>query len=231
MLRAVSPPADPPFQSDIMVDQQTTPHAQDGSADARRMTEEMPDDLGAVIGSNLRRLRQRRGYSLETLAKLAGVSRAMVSQIEGGRSMPTIGLLWKIARALEVPFAALTRSGQVETITLLPAEKMKVLASRDGSFTSRALFPYETERQTEFYELTMAPKAIELAEPHAPGTTENLVVVKGRLEITLGNEIRELGPGDAVFFVADQPHQYRNLSDEPALIYLVMTYVQKVTTA
>jgi transcriptional regulator with XRE-family HTH domain len=214
-----------------MVDQHTLSQNQDDATETRRVTDDMPEDLGAVIGANLRRLRQRRGYSLETLAKLAGVSRAMVSQIEGGRSMPTIGLLWKIARALEVPFAALTRSGAVETITMLPADKVKVLTSRDGGFTSRALFPYDTERQTEFYELTLAPRAVETAEPHAPGTTENLVVVQGRLEIVLGKETRELGPGDAIFFVADQPHEYRNLADEPALIYLVMTYVQKVSVS
>jgi transcriptional regulator with XRE-family HTH domain len=191
--------------------------------------EEVPEDLSLVIGSNLRRLRQRKAYSLETLAKLAGVSRAMVSQIEGGRSMPTIGLLWKIARALEVPFAALTRSGAVENITLLPAAKSKVLASGNGTFTSRALFPFEAERQTEFYELTLAPHSVELADAHAPGTTENLVLLEGSLEIELGNEIRTLTPGDAIFFVADQPHAYRNNSDDTAIIYLVMTYVQKVS--
>ena len=191
------------------------------------VTEEMPEDLGAVIGNNLRRLRQHRGYSLETLAKNAGVSRAMVSQIEAGRSMPTIGLLWKIARALEVPFAALTRSGEAETITVLTADKVKILTSKNGNFTSRALFPFVSERQIEFYELTLAPMTTEDAEPHAPGTTENLVVVKGRLEIVVGSESRILEPGDAVFFAADCVHAYRNLSNETALLYLVMTYVQR----
>ena len=215
-----------------MVDQQSltrVPRGKSGEVTAVPVpvTEEMPDDLGAVIGNNLRRLRQHRGYSLETLAKNAGVSRAMVSQIEAGRSMPTIGLLWKIARALEVPFAALTRSGEVETITVLSADKVKILTSKNGNFTSRALFPFDSERQVEFYELTLAPLTTEEAEPHAPGTTENLVVVKGRLEIVVGSETRVLEPGDAVFFAADAPHAYRNLSNDTALIYLVMTYVQR----
>lgn len=215
-----------------MVDQQSlTRSSRSRHSDAASVpvpvTEEMPEDLGAVIGNNLRRLRQHRGYSLETLAKNAGVSRAMVSQIEAGRSMPTIGLLWKIARALEVPFAALTRSGEAETITVLPADKVKILTSKNGNFTSRALFPFVSERQVEFYELTLAPMTTEEAEPHTPGTTENLVAVKGRLEIVVGSESRILEPGDAVFFAADCPHAYRNLSNETALLYLVMTYVQR----
>ena len=70
------------------------------------------DELASRVGNNLRRLRTKRGHSLERLAKLSGVSRAMLGQIELGRSVPTIALLWKVARALEVPFSALTSDSQ-----------------------------------------------------------------------------------------------------------------------
>ena len=59
------------------------------------------------VGANLERLRRQRGLSLERLAGLAGVSRAMLGQIETGESTPTIALLWKIARGLDVRFADL----------------------------------------------------------------------------------------------------------------------------
>jgi DNA-binding XRE family transcriptional regulator len=67
-------------------------------------------DLAPIVGSNLRRLRTRRGLSLEKLSQLSGVSRAMLGQIELGQSAPTINVLWKIARALEVTFSALISS-------------------------------------------------------------------------------------------------------------------------
>src|SRR5512134_2520325 len=74
-------------------------------------------DLAPVVGGNLRRLRTRRGLSLERLAQISGVSRAMLGQIELGQSAPTINVLWKIARALEVTFSALisarTQSGEL----------------------------------------------------------------------------------------------------------------------
>ena len=67
-----------------------------------------------VVGANLRRLRNQRGLSLERLAQISGVSRAMLGQIELGQSAPTINVLWKIASALEVPFSALiSRAGPV----------------------------------------------------------------------------------------------------------------------
>ena len=186
------------------------------------------DELGAVIGSNLKRLRTKRGLSLEALAKLAGVSRAMIGQIEGGRSMPTIGLLWKIARALEVPFSALMGSGSGGGMTVMRADRAKVLTSKDGSFASRALFPYDSERRVEFYELTMQPGVLEQAEPHAPGTTENLTVAEGEVEIVAGSERSLLGAGDSVFFQADVPHSYRNVGSGQAVMFLVMTYTTMI---
>jgi transcriptional regulator with XRE-family HTH domain len=182
------------------------------------------EELGDVIGANLKRLRTKRALSLEALAKLAGVSRAMIGQIEGGRSMPTIGLLWKIAKALDVPFSALMGGSGGGGMTVMRADRAKVLSSKDGSFTSRALFPFDNERRVEFYELTMAGGALELAEPHAPGTTENLAVVEGEVEIVAGTERSLLSAGDSVFFQADVPHSYRNAGRGRAVMYLVMTY-------
>ena len=50
-------------------------------------------ELSVTVGRNLRRLRVKQGYSLERLAKQSRVSRAMLGQIETGKSVPTIGLL------------------------------------------------------------------------------------------------------------------------------------------
>ncbi|MEP7126331.1 MAG: helix-turn-helix transcriptional regulator, partial [Byssovorax sp.] len=55
---------------------------------------EASSDLTPVVGANLRRLRAKRGLSLERLARASGVSRAMLGQIELGQSTPTINVLW-----------------------------------------------------------------------------------------------------------------------------------------
>jgi transcriptional regulator with XRE-family HTH domain len=182
------------------------------------------DDPGRMIGPNLKRLRTGRALSLDALARLAGVSRAMIGQIEAGRSMPTIRLLWKLARALDVPFSTLMGGSKAGAMTVLRADRSKVLASHDGGFVSRALFPYDSERRVEFYELTLAPGALELADPHAPGTTENLTVSQGEVEIIAGTECGRLLCGDSIYFQADVPHSYRNTGPDKAILFLVMTY-------
>lgn len=182
-------------------------------------------DIATIVSRNLKDLRLRRGFSMEALAALAGVSRGMLSQIELGRSVPTIGLLWKVARALGVSFAALTSDAASSGTTILRADKARLLTSANGVFTSRALFPYPSERRVEFYKLTLAPNAEEIADPHPPGTLENLTVASGSVEIMTGGVSYLLKTDDAIFFEADAPHKYRNTGAKTAILYLVMSYV------
>lgn len=189
---------------------------------------EQATDLAPVVGKNLKRLRTERGLSLERLAQSSGVSRAMLGQVELGQSAPTINVLWKMARALDVPFSALITSNQTSGAKVLRNEAAKRLMSSDGSFQSRALFPFDEPRRVEFYELKLSAKGVEKAEAHAPGTTENLVVAKGQVQIVVGAETHALEAGDAILFEADQPHVYRNAGSGDAVLYLVMTYAEQV---
>lgn len=184
-------------------------------------------DLAPVVGGNLRRLRMRRGLSLEKLAQKCGVSRAMLGQIELGQSAPTINVLWKIARALDVTFATLIQAREAGGTTVLKKTQAKVLTSHDGRFSSRALFPFDGPRRAEFYELRLATKGEEVADAHAPGTLENLVVTEGQLELTVGKEVHRLDAGDAIVFEADVPHTYTNVGAKECLMYLVMTYAEQ----
>jgi transcriptional regulator with XRE-family HTH domain len=186
-------------------------------------------DLAPVVGANLRRLRLRRGLSLEKLSQRSGVSRAMLGQIELGQSAPTINVLWKIARALDVTFATLIQAREGGGTAVLRRDGSKVLTSHGGTFSSRALFPFDGPRRAELYELRLTAGATELADAHAPGTAENLVVTAGQVEIALyrptGLEERHrLDTGDAIVFEADVPHAYVNVGGEESVMYLVMTY-------
>jgi len=185
-------------------------------------------DLAPVVGGNLRRLRTRRGLSLERLAQISGVSRAMLGQIELGQSAPTINVLWKIARALEVTFSALISARTQSGALVLRASDAKILTSKDRTFTSRALFPFDEPRRVEFYELRLAAGSVEEADAHPPGTSENLVVTAGSLELDVAGDTHHLETGDSILFEADTPHAYRNPGKVEAVMYLVMTYAEEI---
>lgn len=181
--------------------------------------------LASVVAANVRSFRLRQGLSLDLLASLAGSDRGTLEALEAGGGQPTIEALWRIAKALDVPFSSLLSSGGRGGTTVIRRAGSTPLASGGGGFTSRALFPLEGERQVEFYELRLAPGAREEADAHAAGTTENLLVARGTVEVVTGDGEHRLSDGDAILFDADVPHAYRNVGDDDAVLYLVMTYI------
>ncbi len=158
-----------------------------------------PPDLVGIVGENLRRLRTRRGLSLERLAKASGVSRAMLGQIELGRSAPTINVLWKIARSLDLPFAALISETPVtgSTVAMRRADA-KILYRKTADFHQGPCFPFDSQRKVEFYELRLAPLGLAESEAHALGTTETLVVNRGQLDVEINGRTHHLDVGDAL---------------------------------
>lgn len=180
--------------------------------------------LDVVVGANMHTLRTRRNLTLDQLARLTGLSRTVLGQIELGKTPPSVSMVWRIAQAFQVPFSALLSTSDRQHTRVLRAGEAKRLVSPDGRFSSRALYPFEERPPAEFYELHLSPHSREDAQAHQSGTRENLVVTKGRLELVVGAEQYELGTGDAIVFTADVPHAYVNPGSEPCVLYLVMTY-------
>lgn len=178
----------------------------------------------ADVGANLRRLRKQQGLSLDTLAKLSSVSRAMLGQIETGKSIPTITLIWKVANALNVPIATLIESPRPTRICVLPRASAKLLVSSEGRFTLRPFASPEVELRAEFFELRIAPGHREYEEPYLPGSRASLVVAVGSLCFGAGDELpAELCEGDAILFEADVAKVYFNPGPSDAVAYLVIT--------
>lgn len=181
-------------------------------------------ELDAVIGANLRALRERRSLSLDATARLTGLSRTLLGQLELGTNAPSLGAVWRIASAFDVPFATLLSAPGSTATAIVRRAGAKRLVSADGRFSSRALFPFGDAGKVEFYELWLAAHAREDAEAHQPGTRENLVVTRGQLVIEFSGARHELAEGDAIVFGADVPHAYINPANAECWMHLVMTY-------
>jgi rhodanese-related sulfurtransferase/transcriptional regulator with XRE-family HTH domain len=181
-------------------------------------------ELDAVVSANVKNLRTQRGWTLDVLAGMSGVGRQTLGQIELGRTVPSLGTLWKIAGAFEVPFSALLVAPSTNETRIFRRATGKKIVDVDGRFTSRALFSPEEKGAFEFYELFLAAHARDDAEAHAPGTRENLLVTSGRLVLEIGATRHELATGDAIAFTADVPHAYVNPTNDECWMSLVMTY-------
>ncbi len=202
--------------------------ARKDDADKKRPLAGPGDDVGAAelgerVAANLRERRKARGMSLDDLARASGVSRAALSQVETRKSNPTVGLLWKIAVGLGVPFAELI--GERHTgATVLRRGEAQVLRSLDGKLESRPLTPAGSSPMVEVYELRLAARATHSSEPHAPGTREIVVVLTGILRLRVAGEVYDLGAGDSIGFQADGAHSYENPGASEARYHNVIMY-------
>lgn len=175
-------------------------------------------DISGLLGQNLRAARKTRGYSLQALAGRSGVSRAMLGQIETGKSVPTVTVVCRIAAALEIPIHALIASG----VATQPVIVRSGSAPPTGGEGLRTIAAPGRDEEPRFFEISLAP-ARSCDFPAAVQLSASLIVVRGRLQIDLGGpDAIEVADGDATFFDAARPFRVANVGAEPALAYLLL---------
>jgi XRE family transcriptional regulator, regulator of sulfur utilization len=172
------------------------------------------------LAASLREARHARGLSLDAVAKLSGVSRSMVSQIERGESSPTVATLWNLTQALQVDFAGLLEARITPGIEITRAGAAPVIARTPG-VKIRILSPAEAVGEHEVYDLAFDSGAALASEPHSTGCREHLTVISGQLRVESGEEVAELGPGDVARYGADRAHRIAAVAGAARAILIV----------
>lgn len=177
------------------------------------------------VGSHLKKLRGERGLSLDRVAGVSGVSKAMLGQIERGESTPTISTLWKIASGLRVPLSRFLVPEEGALQRQLSASRSVADRHHDASgIIVTPLFTFDPILGFEMFAIELPHGALSESAPHAPGVVEHIVVLEGEMELSIDGEWRTLSTGDAVRFAADQAHAYRNRRGETARIHDLIHY-------
>jgi transcriptional regulator with XRE-family HTH domain len=199
------------------------------SPSKRPTVEGLGDDVGAAelarrVADHVKQLRAERQLSLDQLAQASGVSRAALSQIEGARTNPTLGIVWKVAVGLGVPFQALVGAPEASQTRLLRAGDAVALRSTDGQMESRLLSAFGAADRIEVYELRIQTRGLHRSEPHGTGTQEAVILLTGALRVTAGDDKHDLGAGDTLFFSANLPHSYENRSTRESRCIDIIAY-------
>jgi transcriptional regulator with XRE-family HTH domain len=182
------------------------------------------------IGPKLRQAREHKNMSVRGLARYVGVSPSLVSQIERGRVMPSVGTLYSIANELglvvdDLFTGAQPRSRKSERPDMAVADvvnpvlksgQRKVIKLADGVRWER-LTP-TPDKDVEFL-VVVCDVGAESCRKDAlirHGGKEYAYVLSGQLGIKIGFEEFELGPGDSIAFDAQMPHRLWTVGKEPA---------------
>ena len=189
------------------------------------MKEQQSTSLDARIAQRVRDLRAARGLSLDALATHCGVSRSMISLIERGESSPTAVLLEKLATGLNVSLASLFEVAQP---TKDPVARLAdQLSWRDphSGYVRRNVSPSGVASPIQIVEVSFPPKARVAYETGArePQIHQQVWVLDGSIEVTVGDDHHRLSTGDCLALVLDRPVSYHNPTRKTARYAVVIT--------
>lgn len=170
------------------------------------------------LADNLRLLREGRGLTQAQIARIAGVPRATWQHLESGAGNPTLGVLVRVAAALQVSLDELLAAPRGEG-RFFAASELPV--KRRGAVVVRKLLP-DPLAGLEIDRFELPPGAAMAGIPHTPGTREYLTCEQGAIELSESGRIWTLTRGDVVAFRGDQKHGYRNPGRVAAVAYSVV---------
>lgn len=155
------------------------------------------------IAEHLKAIRAERKLSLDAVAKLTGVSKAMLGQIERQESSPTIAKLWQIASGLDTSFSAFldpAARNQAQSETIFPD---------DPDMQITPLIEYDLQVGYEMLDVWLFHHHVQHSNAHAHGVIETVWVLEGELEVFCDHGWHLVKTNEVFRFHADQRHSYR----------------------
>ncbi len=182
--------------------------------------------VSKMISTNIQELRRKRKLTLDQLSVLCGVSKAMISQIETGKTNPTVATLWKISKGLGVEINTLLKGlGGIERKFHVQRNgDHPILNTDEEGIHIKVLSTLDMVEDLEIYMLTMEKGSFLRSAPHFAGTEEYLTVIKGDVKVKAGKNISVLKEGDFIAYHCDVEHDVENISDSESVVHMVVRF-------
>ena len=175
------------------------------------------------LGTRIRLVRKERGLTLKELERISGFSATHISEIERGKTSPTIGALIRISHALGKDTSFFLEEEQLNEVAVVRRDERKALPEEVAKVRGEYLTPGIPGGRLNSYMIYLEPndKRDILYSPHAG--EEGLLLVSGEVEVKVGERVFEMRSGDTLHYPSDRVHGFRNLGEQEATMILVST--------
>ena len=178
--------------------------------------------MSTDVGARLRNVRTALGLSQRELARRAGVTNGLISLIEQNRVSPSVSSLKKVLDGIPMPLAEFfTLDLGAAPQAFYGVQELVELGNEEVSL--RLIAAQRPGRQLTLLHERYAAGAATGEEMLAHRGEEGGVIIKGRIELTVGGATRVLGPGEAYYFASQLPHRFRNVGREACEIISACT--------
>ena len=170
------------------------------------------------IGKILGKLRKGKNLSLLSLANETGLSTKYISQIEKGELTPSVSVLLQLSRALEVDSSVLL----IEDKARAAQKSLEEYRKRTENYTYETLTPEAKHKHLRAFKVFIDPLSDHKGVSYQHEGEEFQYVLKGKIEVVIGENKNILGPGDCLHFNSSIVHKLRNITTERAELLVVL---------
>jgi transcriptional regulator with XRE-family HTH domain len=170
------------------------------------------------IGIRLQAVRKSKNLSQRELAKRVGVTNSTISLIEQNKVSPSISSLKKVLDGIPISLADFftLELGDTGDSPFYPADEQPDLGNNEIHYF--LVGQHRANRQMCILREVMPPGSDTGETMLSHDGEEGGVVIQGRVEVTVGDQVRVLGPGEAYYFESRQPHRFRNVGPDTAIL-------------
>jgi transcriptional regulator with XRE-family HTH domain len=164
------------------------------------------------------KLRKERNMSLNHLANETGLSPEYLAQIEKGEVIPPVSAILQISRALEIDSGVLLKE-EKEKAGSRSAEDYE---KRTEAYSYQNLTPEAKHKHLKAFKIHVEPRSVHKGVSYQHLGEEFIYVLKGKMEVMVGENRNVLSPGDSLHFNSSIVHKLKNISNEIAELIVVL---------
>ena len=185
------------------------------------------------ISKKIKKIRVEKSFTIQELANKSNVTKGLISQIENGRSLPSLPVLFKIIASLDIPindfFSDLTKESKEEPIIIRRSADYERFQKEDatGFFYKRVMAQDIPASTIDIVLLTLAPESNRPLVQTA--ALEYKYLLSGSVRYEINGEFYDLAQGDSIFFNGMLPHVPKTTSPEPAVMLIVYFFDQEAS--
>jgi len=170
------------------------------------------------IGKKLMGLRKKKKLTLKHLGNETGLATKYISSVEKGEITPPVSVLLQLSRALEIDSSILLREEKERD----RKKKSDDYQKRTEAYTYETLTPEARHKHLKAFKVFIDPKSAHKGVSYQHLGEEFQYVLKGKIEVMVGENKNVLGPGDCLHFNSSISHKLRNISLEKAELLVVL---------
>jgi transcriptional regulator with XRE-family HTH domain len=185
----------------------------------------MEQNVNSALAQRLKTARTDRSWTLDQFAEISGVSRAMISKIERGEVSPSAFILARLAAGLKVTVASLFSEQAEGGSPLRRAADQPVWTDPETGYVRRNVSPPGAEGVAEIVDVSFPPGKRVVFDNALGwhGIAQQIWVLEGQMEMTVGGETTLLSAGDCLFMRVDRPIVFHNPSKASARYAVVLS--------